>query len=456
MKPRSPSSPSRPTIAPWGFLLVLASGALLGLACGPGVAAAAERPNVLFLTVDTLRADHLTPYGYERATSPAIESLASGGVLFESAQASSSWTLPALASVMTGQYTSTHGCWKRRSRLAPGFETLPEVLRDGGYDTACVVSHIFLARTYGLQQGFVHFDTAFDRAEAHEDTDVSSPRVTRAGIEWIENKAASADRAPWFLWLHYFDPHFKYVAHEGQDTDFGAGSAADLYDGEILFTDRHIGRVLQALDRTGLARRTVVVLFADHGEEFDDHGGEFHGHTLHEELTRVPLIIRAPGVAPGRIVHPVRTVDIMPTVLELVGLGTDRELAGRSLVPSLRGEDQDLPALAELRLLGSENHFDSLVAGDWKLIARHADGFGALYRIADDPHELRDVAALHPEVLADLQERMAAMIALAERTSEAYAPVADLDLSGSEAQQLRALGYADSEDEPEDQSGGGH
>jgi len=441
------------TAAPRRTFLLLAATMLTGAACEQGssdVPDVPEASNVLLLTVDTLRADHLTPYGYERGTSPALDSLASGAVVFESAQASSSWTLPALASVMTGHYTSTHGCWKRRSRLSPAFETLTEVLRDGGYDTACVVSHIFLARNYGLQQGFVHFDTAFDRAEAHEDTHVSSPRVTREGVAWIENKAGGEDRAPWFLWLHYFDPHFKYVVHEGQEPSFGTDGVEDLYDNEILFTDRHIGRVLDALERTGLAPRTVVVFFADHGEEFDDHGGKYHGHTLHEELTRIPLIIRAPGVSAGRVAHPVRTVDIMPTVLELVGLEVPEGLAGASLVPSLSGEVQDLPALAELRLFGTAHHYDSLVAGEWKLIVGREEGRAALYQLSRDPNEQSDVAAAFPERVNELRERMRAMIGEAEDASHAYAPVADLDLSGSEAHQLKALGYTDGDDESGD------
>ena len=267
---------------------------LIGAACAPG-GSDRERPNVLLIAVDTLRADHLESYGYRLPTSPALAELGATGVVFERAVAATSWTLPAFASVLTGHYTSTHRCWKHKSRLAPSFVTLPEILRDAGYDTACAISHIFLARRYGLQQGIVHFDTSFDLPVGHGDTEISSPGVTARGLEWIEHKAAAGDGEPWFLWLHYFDPHYKYVEHEGISETFGVEDPLERYDGEIRFTDGYIGEVLDALARTGLDESTIVVLVADHGEEFLDHGGQYHGHTLYQELVHVPLVVRAPG-----------------------------------------------------------------------------------------------------------------------------------------------------------------
>lgn len=448
-----------------GLLAALALAHAVGSACAPEGRAAGgptggsgtplrEAPNVLFLTIDTLRADRLTPYGYGRPTSPAIAELAQSSVVFEEAQASSSWTLPTLASVVTGHYSSTHRCWKRKSRLSPAFDTLPELLRDAGYDTAAAISHLFLARRYGLQQGITHFDTSFDRPVAHGDTAVSSPGVTERGLGFLRHQAESPDAGPWFLWLHYFDPHFKYTAHGGDSAQFGEDEPSDRYDGEIRYTDGYLGEVLESLEDLGLADSTVVVLFADHGEEFGEHGELYHGHTLHRELVRVPLMIRAPGFPSGRVSTPVRTVDLMPTVLELVGLDVPAELPGVSLVPALAGGESSMPslrstpALSEVRLFTGPNQFESLVEGDWKLLVRLSDRRASLYSLRDDPGEMRDVAAEEHERVAEMQMTLEGVVREAREAGEIYAPVAELGLSSDEQDVLNSLGYTgDTEEE---------
>ncbi|MCZ6597984.1 MAG: sulfatase [Planctomycetota bacterium] len=409
-------------------------------------------PNILFLSVDTLRADHLGIYGYVRPTSPNIDAWAEDAVVFDDAQAAASWTLPGLASVMTSFYSSTHKCWTFASRLDPSFTTLAEILRDHGYDTMAVTSHVFLARRYGLQQGFVHFDDEFAHPVMDPPQAITSERVSDKGIRFLRQKAAAKDGTPWMLWLHYFDPHGVYKPHEGISERFGLTEEVDLYDGEIAFTDMHVGRVLDTLRELGLEQDTIVVFFSDHGEEFLDHGALRHGHTLYGELVRVPLIVKAPGTSPRRVRGLVRTVDVMPTVLELVGLAgppddmrdTDgtADIEGVSLVPLLRGREieEELVALAEIKL-AEEASFDCVIQGPWKLIVDSTTGDMELYAYRQDPRETNDMADMRPEQVADLAQSLRALIEGARRKGERFEHSEELGLTPVQLENMQGLGY---------------
>ena len=436
-------------------LLLVLGAAALG-AAGIGWAASRERPfearyagsppSFLFISVDTLRADHMGTYGYARNTTPEVDAWAKDAVVFENAQASASWTLPGLASALTSFYTSTHRCWTFNSRLDPSFTTLPEVLTDAGYDTMAVTSHVFLAPRYGLQQGFVHFDDEFAHPLEDPTTVITSEMVSDKGIRFLDAKAASTDETPWLLWLHYFDPHGQYNVHPGISEEFGTEQELDRYDGELRYTDLHVGRVLRRLEELGLADSTVVVFFSDHGEEFLDHGGLRHGHALWRELVRVPLIIRAPGVAPRRVPELVRTVDLLPTVLDWVPpLAPPPGIEGVSLFAFLEGRERaPLPALAEIRLQEAFP-LECVFEERWKLIVNSKDASVLLYDTVADPLEQRDVAAEHPEVVAELRERLAAMIARAEEAGRRYGEAEALGLSETERHDLQGLGYTGGE-----------
>jgi arylsulfatase A-like enzyme len=402
-------------------------------------------PNVLFVSVDTLRADHMGVYGYERNTTPAIDAWAKGAIVFDEAQASASWTLPGLASVLTSLYTSTHHCWKFNSRLDAAFTTLPEILTDAGYDTMCVTSHVFLARRYGLQQGFVHFDDEFAHPLEDPTEVITSEMVSEKGIRFLDEKAATADKTPWMLWLHYFDPHGNYNVHEGISEEFGTEREVDRYDGEIRFTDLHVGRVLAKLDELGLAENTLVVFFADHGEEFMDHGGMRHGHALWRELVRIPLIVKAPGCAPRRVGDLVRSVDILPTVLDFIPpLRPPSDIEGVSLRPMLERGDgagaEPLTALAEIRLQDFVA-LDSVIRGRWKMIVHASTETFQLYDLAADPLETTDVAAANPEVIEDLKRVMLGTIERARAQGKKYGAQQALGLSETERGQMDDLGY---------------
>jgi arylsulfatase A-like enzyme len=421
-------------VATAGLLLALAA---LCLGCAEP---AQPRPNLLLISIDTLRADRLGAWGYGRATSPHIDALAREAVVFEDAQAGSSWTLPTLASLMTSLYSSTHRCWTHLTALGEDYETLAELLEASGWKTAAVVNHVLLSRRHGLHQGFESYDESLieeNFLESH--AAVTSPQVTRKGLDWLAQGRDQPE--PWFLWLHYFDPHALYRAHQGLSDAFGTERPSDLYDGEIAFTDRAIGHLLAGLAKLGMAERTVVLLFADHGEEFGDHGGTAHGHTLHRELLHVPLLIRAPGFAPRRVSAPVRQVDVMPTALELLGLPVPEGLEGTSLLAAMRGEPlPDLPVLGELRQ-SPLHRSDSLQRGGWKLLVDRARKRTALYDLKRDPGEHEDVATSDPDRVREMRDELEAMIAGARRKAGSYRKAEPLTPLEDETESLRQLGY---------------
>lgn len=416
-------------------VVALAVALLLCAGCGP---AEPQRRNLLLVSVDTLRADHLGVYGLEPSPSPSLDRLAASGTLFLDARTTTSWTLPALASLMTSLHASTHGCWDFRSRLDGSFETLAELLYAAGFETAAIASHTFLGAPFGLQQGFAHYDDDLVRPNlkaSHKA--VTSPELTDRAVAWLEDRGNGGAR--WFLWVHYFDPHSDYLPHEGISEAFGTRTPQERYVGEVAFTDRAIGRLLEALEDLGLAGETVVVVTADHGEEFWEHGSYSHGRTLYSEVLHVPLLVRAPGFPPGRVAGTVSLVDVLPTVLELLDLPVPEGLHGRSLVPALAGEAlAPRPALAEVRLYPGQ-HGDSLELDGWKLVRGTGSEAPQLFDVRSDPGDERDVAAEHPEVV----KRLGGLLEAAVREAEARAPGVRVTapLGADELRSLRDLGY---------------
>ena len=420
--------------------LALLAAMLLAASCGKEAPPTGAR-NVLLVTIDTLRADRLGAWGYGRDTSPAIDALAARSVLFENATVQTAWTLPSLASLLTSLHSSSHGAWTFDSRLGDAYTTLAERLDAAGYASFGVASHVFLDEPYGLQQGFEAFDTSLVRDFVASHEAVTSEQVTRRGIEWLA--ARSEDPRPWLLWLHYFDPHASYRIHEGVSDRFGTRSDSQRYDGEVAFTDRAIGEVLDFLSQSGLADDTLIVLVADHGEEFGEHGGEGHGRTLHREVVHVPLLIHVPGLAPRRVSAPVTALDVQPTLLELLGLEAPVRSAGRSLVPMMLGQTlPEKPLLAELGL-NPNNPIDSLTLGPWKLLRQRRTGRNLLFDVVSDPGEQDDLAARRPDVVEELLPGLEREVAEAIALGDGLEKAAPLELSDEELERLRALGYLD-------------
>ncbi len=366
---------------------------------------------ILMICIDSLRADHVHCYGYPRRTSPTLDSLASEGCMFARAIAQSPWTLPSHASLFTSLYLSSHGVGDARSALSPDARTVQEVLRDAGYFTGAIISGGPILPDQGLNQGFDVYDASCCTGSA---TDSRNRCTHDRAAEWIERFG----RAPFFLFVHYWDVHLDYVPPAPYDTLFDPGydgvidgkgivgnrhihtgmpqsdlnHLVALYDGEVAHTDTYVRRLLDTLTGANLQQRTVVVVTADHGDEFLEHGGTAHGHSLFQELIHVPLIWVAPRGGPrGCVIEDaVQLVDLAPTILEFVGLETPPEMQGRSLVALMLGAAEHAqPVFSEAR---SRKGLNAVLLGDTKLVATIATGEMAIYDLATDPMEQSAVA----------------------------------------------------------------
>jgi arylsulfatase A-like enzyme len=457
------------------LLLVLALGAV---ACArgegePAPAAAVEgpaatHPNVLLVVVDTLRWNHVGSYGARRETSPAIDRLAASGARFDRAYSTAPWTMPAVASMLTGQYPSRHSATSFDRALPEDVDTLAEVLGRNGSATAGVVSHTAIAAKHGFAQGF----DVWLESEARGHDHVSTAGVTRQALEQLDRLAPGP--APFFLFVHYFDPHYNYKRHpevgfappragrlDGTELMRAIRDMQDsltpeeidfvtaLYDEEIRHTDGGIGQLLERVDAAGLAPDTLVVLTADHGEEFLDHGRLGHTRTLYDELVRVPLIVRGPGTEAGTVVEtPVSLVALMPTILDLAGIGPgDLPLQALSLRPYLSGaapsrapavfSEVDFVPVRTTRTMGPV-HKKAVVVGRHKLVREDGSGRLELYDLLDDPGEQSDLAAAQPELTARLATTLEDAVVSAG--SAAFAP-ARVSYDEEEIKALKSLGY---------------
>lgn len=294
------------------------------------------RWNVLLITVNTLRADHLGCYGYFRETSPAIDWLAENGTRFDHAYCPRPITGPSIASLFTGLYPSQHGVQRPGGILDEEAKTIAERFSESGWSTAGIVTNGSLYPEFGFDQGFNEY--IFGHTRAAEGTDHA--------LEWLEANGRNPNA--WFLWVHYLDPHMKYEPGPPYDEMFGQGAGTlnrhqrmiDLYDGEIRCTDDQISRIFDWLAQAGLQLQTLVILTADHGESLGEHEVYYrHGLDPYQPSARVPLILYAPAVIPAGRVCPavVSLVDLLPTVLDAASLPTTSEMAGRSFLPNAVG-----------------------------------------------------------------------------------------------------------------------
>ncbi|MGE3543856.1 MAG: sulfatase, partial [Kofleriaceae bacterium] len=351
---------------------------------------------VLLITIDTLRADHLSAYGYPRPTSPNLDKLAAEGTLFEHSWAHAPSTRYSIPAILTGRLpldidydTSIEG-WPG---LLPKATTIAEALGARGLVGGAITNYWYFDKSRHMDQGFVEYDN--ENASRHAGVANAGPEQTKGSsskeqtdkaIKFVERHAA--DR--WFLWVHYYDPHYAYEPHP-ELPSFGSDRMA-LYDGEIRFTDHHIGRLLDDLRARGLYDRTIIVVTGDHGEGFGEHGIELHGYHLYAPQTRVPLIIRAPGIAPRRSSSPAGHTDVLPTLVNLVGGAASDDMMGRSLVAAMLGKDSDRVVFQQLSYEG--NH--ELRAGASQrchvIYNVSPDTSWEVYRTDRDPLETQDLA----------------------------------------------------------------
>ena len=470
------------------YLSVLVLSALIFLSACPGGGRAKPLPaledlNLLLIVMDTVGAEHIGAYGKTpkgRNLTPNIDRLAANGVLFKRAYAAAPWTMPSIASILTGQMPWRHGVTRPRHRLAEDRVTLADMLKSRGYASAAVTSHMLLEEKFGLVQGF---DKNWQVNQGLVHQNITSDLVSDTAIKWLREQP-QGPKSKFFLMLHYFDPHSPYYAREpwaaryggastnhlrfsgmdpaernevlagvkrelGDDTGALAaymdGMRADLlnlYDSEIAFTD---DRIRQLFGTLGIdPEETAILVTADHGEEFFEHGGVIgHGRTLYEPAVRIPMIWSLPGGRRGvRIGTPVSLLDVLPTLLELAGAEPASGVDGLSLVPALREGREPAPRSF---ILETERHPDSVWVGlvdeQWKYMLRTlAPGrTGSLLVIlAQDPGETRDCKAEHTEIAGQMHQSLEAWSGAREARQ---AQRRSTWLDPKREQELRSLGY---------------
>ena len=407
---------------------------------GPGrmrIGRGAIPRNVLLITLDTTRADHLGCYGYEPAKTPNLDALAREGVRFARVYCPAPLTLPSHSSIMTGLYPATHGVRNNGHQLAPKFRTLAEILKGQGFATAAFVSSFSVDSRFGLGRGFDVYDDTFQPqaplkgANAERRAEETFARFSR----WLDRQGGLR----FFAWVHYYDPHLPY----DPPSPYREGSADRPYDGEIAYMDHYVGAVLDRLKAKGVLDETLVVVAGDHGEGLGDKVETGHGIFLYEETLRVPLIIQNSKFFPHPCVVPgaVRLVDVAPTILETIGLRLEAAgMEGQSLLSRARKPTgEDLDALIE-SFYPRENfgwsELVGIVSGPWKLIQAPRP---ELYDLANDPGEKADLAASAAGQAAELRQKLEhELVRLSARPdTPGGTPAAKVD----DQERLRSLGY---------------
>ena len=429
----------RGRVVPVVVALCLAGGWLgrqNGWRLGP---ARAGRPSVLLVSIDTLRADHVGSYGYAAAATPVIDALAARGLRFEQAETVTPLTLPAHTSLLSGTFPAFHGVRDNGSfYVGDELTTLTEVLKAHGYRTGGFVGAYVLDHRWGIAQGFdLYYDdfdlSRFDMAGGLDAAQRPGSEVVDHALAWL---AGDADQ-PFFAWVHLYDPHSPYVPPEPYRSRFPA-TLEGAYDGEIAATDAQVGRLIDFLTSSRRLANTVIVVVGDHGESLGEHGEQQHGFFVYDASVRIPLIIGGPRVPTRVVPDQVRIVDVMPTILELVGVEAPAAVQGVSLMPLGRGERQDLLGFSETWYPRYHYGWSELTAvrdGRYKFIAAPRR---ELYDTKADPGELHDVATSNPRV-ADALER-----ALAEMTAKlavVATPQQPRPVEPEVEERLRSLGY---------------
>ena len=365
----------------------------------PPSSARADAPNLkganlILITIDAVRADHVGVYGSSRLTTPSLDHFARQAVLFRRAYVQGANTFPSISSLMTGRYPSElQWIHEAEPPLPEENRTLAEILHDAGYDTGAVTPHPYFDRKWGLPQGFAQQDNSAGIYN-QDNRGIVSKR-----IEQKSKMMLTRLRPPFFFWAHFYDPHAHYMPRPVNR--FGHRDV-DLYDGELAETDAWVGKLLRWID-ANVRKPTIVAITADHGDEFGEHEGQFHGTTLYEEVVHVPLLVRVPGAKPAAINTPVQLIDLAPTFLELLRISAPPDLSGRSLGPVFAGKPLPSPTPPVLSE-ASQLAWKVMVLQDhWKLIYDRDHGTWELYDLRADPRELRNRIGIAPAVAQRLE-----------------------------------------------------
>jgi arylsulfatase A-like enzyme/tetratricopeptide (TPR) repeat protein len=449
------------------ILIVLSAGIILWLILRPGVSPSTrldrfwseggiEKPNVILMTLDTTRADHLACYGYPGVRTPFIDSLARRGVLFEQAASNSPLTLPAHCSILTGMYPTYHGVRiNGNTALNEQQVTLAEVYSGQGYQCGAFIGAFVLDGRWGLKQGFQHYDDHFDlKKYKHIDLGaVQRPgnEVMDVALEWLEGQKES----PFFAWIHLYDPHTPYEPPEPYLSEYGPKGLAGLYDGEIAFMDEQIGRCTDWLEKNGLDKSTILVLVGDHGEGLGSHGEGTHGYFIYDYAIHVPLIIVTPfaelqGV---RVPSQVRIIDIFPTLLEMTSIAPSGETQGRSLLPAMFRLQKKEDGIAYAESMSPNLQFGwssihSLRNTQYKYIDTPK---AELFDLTQDPGEQTNLLQQHPDIAREMKESLDRLM---EESSQGAPTPQAANLDRETIEKLSALGYVGAPVATREASGG--
>ncbi len=457
-------------------VIIAATVAVYGAGC-------TRHPNVVLISIDSLRADHVGAYGYERDTTPVMDQLAAEGALFRRTVSTTSWTLPAHAALFTGQPDSVHGVVMPYRRLGAKASTLAEHFSASGYETTGFYAGPFLHPVFGFGQGFDDYvdctsyglggkmdadsdvsARAIRESHAVSHGDVTNPTVLKSFVDALDKRG----NRPFFyfvhLWdVHYdfippppydrmFDPdydgkvtgeHFRYneLVHAGmpeRDLDF----VLSLYDGEIRFTDDTIGSMIAALDERGLGDRTIIAITSDHGEEFFEHGEKGHRNTLYEEVLHIPLIVWYPRkIRPVEVEQVTGIIDVAPTLVDLAGLEPMDTAVGISLVPAMRTSEatEPRPYLSELRA----PPMSAVRLGDEKLIVDNRTGTFAYFDLAKDPGERNPIVEPGRHEVVTMTRLVSAMKKKYDRLGKKLGDAEEAQVDEQTTEELRSLGYLD-------------
>lgn len=444
-----------------------------------------DKPNIVFITLDALRADHLGTYGYQKEITPNLDKLAQQGVVFENAFVNAPWTFPSFASMMTSRYpteldTSIDELSSieimNKGRLIEAPETIAERLETLGYQTQAVVTNGWLVPKRGFPQGFTGYAHVENLMPYHYKFHFQNSALAFLlnqipGIEknlerfydflfgpaWQHLRTPAFKLTPWvngwleehqnhrfFLWVHLIDPHNPYdpaprftpeleEPSPGRVQQLREISARDpeqirwrevdrqaliaLYDGDISQGDFGVGQLWQRLNELGLTEKTILIISADHGEEFWDHGGMGHGRTFYQETIRVPLIILGPGIGPRRVTQNVSLLDLFPTIIDLIGEKTPQGALGRSLKPLIEGKYlPDEPVIAEAN--SREDKARAIIWGNYKLIHNYFTDEEKLYNLRTDPQEKINLIDLQPGIAYQLHQRLFAVVDQSEKNRQ--------------------------------------
>lgn len=407
-------------------------------------------PDLLLVTIDTLRADHCSAYGYEVTTTPFLDELASQGVRFARAYAASATTGPSHAALFTSIYPRSLGVMKNGQELGGGFVTLAELMADDGFATAAFVSSFPVRARFGFGQGFEYFDDDFTPEGASRNPGVTMRLDRRAEVtatrvvEWLARRGD--DRRPLFAWVHFVDPHYPYHANDPLELGWPAQTPRHVrgYDSEVSRSDTALARVVTAF-RESASRDALVIVTSDHGEGLGDHAWAFHGINLYEEAVRVPLVISWPGrIDAGRVESSVVSLlDLAPTVTKLLGVRTPPEFEGRAILPEAGPETAVYlqrryyrnPVVRGQPVAGPRT---AIVLGKWKYVSTPQQQSFELYDLDADAGELHNLALNgHPGV--------AKLAGLLSRWEKSHPPLQPLPVAnaGEDQRALRALGYVD-------------